>query len=184
MAGNALTWSETSVCIPCGSAPPRRGIRADRTLGVMLEETTARAGCRRRPTSTFPLAAPEVLLEDPLLSGAIATAFVRGVQSQGIVTTVKHFAGNDAEFERNSINSVIDARALREIYLVPFELAVRDGGALGVMTAYNRLNGPHCSEHAALLAGILRGEWGFEGFVLTDWMSAGSTVGSSTFRIR
>ena len=122
----------------------------------------------------------ECYSEDPLLSGAIAAAFVRGVQSQGIVTTVKHFAGNDAEFERNSINSVIDPRALREIYLVPFEMAVRDGGALGVMTAYNRLNGPHCSEHVELLDDILRGEWGFEGFVLTDWISVGSTVGSST----
>ena len=153
----------------------------------MLGEETHTKACRvlLAPTVNIhrsPLAGRnfECYSEDPLLSGATAAAFVRGVQSQGIVTTVKHFAGNDAEFERNSINSVIDPRALREIYLVPFELAVRDGGALGVMTAYNRLNGPHCSEHAELLGGILRGEWGFEGFVLTDWMSAGSTVGSST----
>ena len=121
----------------------------------------------------------ECYSEDPLLSGKTAAAFVRGVQSQGVVTTVKHFAGNDAEFERHTINSVIDDRALRELYLVPFELAVREGGALGVMTAYNRLNGPHCSEHRELITGILRGEWGFEGFVLTDWLSAGSTLGSS-----
>ncbi len=100
---------------------------------------------------------------------------MRGVQSQGVVTTVKHFAGNDAEFERHTINSVIDARTLRELTLVPFELAVREGGALGIMTAYNRLNGPHCSEHHQLITEILRGEWGFEGFVLTDWLSAGST---------
>ena len=148
----------------------------------MLGEETHTKACRvlLAPTVNIhrsPLAGRnfECYSEDPLLSGAIAAAFVRGVQSQGIVTTVKHFAGNDAEFERNSINSVIDERTLREIYLVPFEMAVRDGGALGVMTAYNRLNGPHCSEHTELLAGILRGEWGFEGFVLTDWMSAGST---------
>ena len=121
----------------------------------------------------------ECYSEDPLLSGKTAAAFVRGVQSQGVATTVKHFAGNDAEFERKTINSVIDERTLREIYLVPFELAVREGGALGIMTAYNRLNGPHCSEHVELLAGILRGEWGFEGFVVTDWFGAGSTVGSS-----
>ena len=153
----------------------------------MLGEETHTKACRvlLAPTVNIhrsPLAGRnfECYSEDPLLSGATAAAFVRGVQSQGIVTTVKHFAGNDAEFERNSINSVIDARALREIYLVPFEMAVRDGGALGVMTAYNRLNGPHCSEHVELLDDILRGEWGFEGFVLTDWISAGSTVGSST----
>ena len=121
----------------------------------------------------------ECYSEDPLLSGKTAAAFVRGVQSQGVVTTVKHFAGNDAEFERHSINSVIDARTLRELTLVPFELAVREGGALGIMTAYNRLNGPHCSEHHQLITEILRGEWGYEGFVLTDWLSAGSTVGSS-----
>ena len=121
----------------------------------------------------------ECYSEDPLLSGKTAAAFVRGVQSQGVVTTVKHFAGNDAEFERQSINSVIDARTLRELTLVPFELAVREGGALGIMTAYNRLNGPHCSEHHQLITEILRGEWGFEGFVLTDWLSAGSTDGSS-----
>jgi beta-glucosidase len=121
----------------------------------------------------------ECYSEDPLLSGKIAAAFVRGVQSQGVVTTVKHFAGNDAEFERHSINSVIDARTLRELTLVPFELAVREGGALGIMTAYNKLNGRHCSEHHQLISEILRGEWGFEGFVLTDWLSAGSTVDSS-----
>ena len=153
----------------------------------MLGEETHTKACRvlLAPTVNIhrsPLAGRnfECYSEDPLLSGKTAAAFVRGVQSQGVVTTVKHFAGNDAEFERNTINSVIDARTLREIYLVPFELAVREGGALGVMTAYNRLNGPYCSEHVELLADILRGEWGFDGFVLTDWFSAGSTVGSST----
>ena len=75
----------------------------------------------------------ECYSEDPLLSGKTAAAFVRGVQSHGVATTVKHFAGNDAEFERNSINSVLDERTLREITLVPFELAVREGGALGIM---------------------------------------------------
>jgi beta-glucosidase len=96
-----------------------------------------------------------------------------------VATTVKHFAGNEAEFERHTINSVVDERTLREIYLVPFEAAVRDAGALGVMTAYNRLNGPFCAESAALIAEILRGDWGFDGFVLTDWFANGSTDGSA-----
>jgi beta-glucosidase len=179
--------TETSVCIPCGSA---LGATWDPALvervGAMVGEDAHTKACRvlLAPTVNIhrsPIAGRnfECYSEDPLLSGRTAAAFVRGVQSQGIVTTVKHFAGNDAEFERNTINSVIDARALREIYLVPFELAVREGGALGVMTAYNRLNGTHCAEHEELVTRILRGEWGFEGLVLTDWFSAGSTLGSA-----
>lgn len=187
--GSALfgLGGETAVCIPCGSA---LGATWDPELiervGVMLGEEALTKACRvlLAPTVNLhrsPLGGRnfECYSEDPLLSGKAAAAFVRGVQSQGVVTTVKHFAGNDAEFERHSINSVIDARTLRELTLVPFELAVREGGALGIMTAYNRLNGPHCSEHHQLITEILRQEWGFEGFVLTDWLSAGSTVGSS-----
>ena len=187
--GSALfgLGGETAVCAPCGSA---LGATWDPDLvervGVMLGEEALTKACRvlLAPTVNLhrsPLGGRnfECYSEDPLLSGKTAAAFVRGVQSQGVVTTVKHFAGNDAEFERHSINSVIDARTLRELTLVPFELAVREGGALGIMTAYNRLNGPHCSEHHQLITEILRGEWGYEGFVLTDWLSAGSTVGSS-----
>jgi beta-glucosidase len=187
--GSALfgLGGETAVCAPCGSA---LGATWDPELvervGVMLGEEALTKACRvlLAPTVNLhrsPLGGRnfECYSEDPLLSGKTAAAFVRGVQSQGVVTTVKHFAGNDAEFERHSINSVIDDRTLRELTLVPFELAVREGGALGIMTAYNRLNGPHCSEHHQLITEILRGEWGYEGFVLTDWLSAGSTVRSS-----
>lgn len=187
--GSALfgLGGETAVCAPCGSA---LGATWDPELvervGVMLGEEALTKACRvlLAPTVNLhrsPLGGRnfECYSEDPLLSGKTAAAFVRGVQSQGVVTTVKHFAGNDAEFERQTINSVIDARTLRELTLVPFELAVREGGALGIMTAYNRLNGTHCSEHHQLITEILRGEWEFEGFVLTDWLSAGSTVGSS-----
>jgi beta-glucosidase len=187
--GSALfgLGGETAVCAPCGSA---LGATWDPALvervGVMLGEEALTKACRvlLAPTVNLhrsPLGGRnfECYSEDPLLSGKAAAAFVRGVQSQGVVTTVKHFAGNDAEFERQSINSVIDARTLRELTLVPFELAVREGGALGIMTAYNRLNGPHCSEHHQLITEILRGDWGYEGFVLTDWLSAGSTIGSS-----
>jgi len=179
--------TDPSLSVPCGSA---LGATWDPVLiervGRVLGREARRKGCRvlLAPTVNLhrsPLAGRnfECYSEDPLLAGKLAAAFVRGAQSEGVVTTVKHFAGNEAEFQRQSINSVVDERALRELYLVPFELAVREGGTLGVMTAYNRLNGPFCAEHTELLTDILRGEWGFEGFVLTDWFAAGSTVGSA-----
>ena len=112
--------------------------------------------------------------EDPLHVGLLAAGFVRGVQSCGVATTVKHFVGNEAEHERHLSNSVIDERTLRELYLVPFELVVREGDALGVMTGYNRLNGTWCGEHPELLGSILRDEWGFDGFVVSDWFAVTS----------
>jgi beta-glucosidase len=118
----------------------------------------------------------ECYSEDPVLTGRLAAAFVQGVQSKGIATTAKHFVGNDSEFERNSIDTQVDERTLREVYLVPFEHAVKDGGAWGVMTAYNRLNGVFCSEHEWILTSVLREEWGFDGFVVTDWFAARSTT--------
>ena len=174
--------TNTSVCVPCGSA---LGATWDvdllRRVGVLLGQETRRRGCRvlLAPTVNIhrsPLAGRnfECYSEDPLHSGALASAFVQGVQSQGVSTTVKHYVGNDAEFERMSMSSVIDERTLREIYLVPFEMAVRDGGSLGVMTSYNRVNGTWCGESPELFD-ILRDEWGFEGFVLSDWYAATST---------
>ncbi len=118
----------------------------------------------------------ECYSEDPVLTGRLASAFVRGVQSKGVATTAKHFVGNDSEFERNSIDTQVDERTLRELYLVPFEHAVKDGNAWGIMSAYNRLNGTFCSEHEWLLTSVLRDEWGFDGFVVTDWFAARSTA--------
>ncbi len=95
--------------------------------------------------------------EDPLLAGRLAAAFVRGAQCQGVATTVKHFAGNESEIERMTANSVIDERTLRELYLLPFEMAVRDGGSLGIMTAYNRLNGTYGPDNASCSTGSCAG---------------------------
>lgn len=177
----------TAACIPCGSAlgstwNPDLIERVGSMLGE--EALTKAARVLLAPTINLhrsPLGGRnfECYSEDPLLSGRIAAAFVRGVQSRGVATTAKHFVANDAEFERRTISSVVDQRTLREIYLVPFELAVKEGGTLGIMTAYNRLNGEFCSEHRTLLTDILREEWGFEGFIVTDWFSAGSTEGSA-----
>jgi beta-glucosidase len=177
----------TAVCVPCGSALGATWNPAlIERVGQMLGEEARTKACRvlLAPTINLhrsPLGGRnfECYSEDPLLSGRIAAAFVRGVQSRGVATTAKHFAGNDAEFERNTIDSVIDERTLREIYLLPFELAVKEGGALGIMTAYNRLNGEFCTENRWLLSQVLREEWGFEGFVVTDWFSVGSTQASS-----
>jgi beta-glucosidase len=176
----------SSFCAPCGSALGATwNPELAEAVGAVIGAEARTKECRvlLGPTVNIhrsPLAGRnfECYSEDPLLAGRIAAAWICGAQSEGVATTVKHYAGNDAEFERNSINSVIDERTLREITLVPFELAVRDGGSLGVMTAYNRLNGTFCSEHEWLLADVLRGEWGFEGFVVSDWFARGSTAGS------
>ena len=173
----------TAVCIPCGSALGATwNPELIERLGALLGEEALTKGCRvlLAPTLNLhrsPLAGRnfECFSEDPLLAGRAAAAYVRGVQSRDVATTPKHLAGNEAELDRYTMSSVIDERALRELYLVPFELAVREGGALGVMTAYNRLNGGYCTEDEALLAGILRGEWGFEGFVVSDWFGLAST---------
>lgn len=176
-----------TLCIPCGSA---LGATFDTDL---LEELGQALGHQTRTKDARVLLAPTVNLhrsplfgrafecysEDPLLSGHLAASFVRGVQSQGVATTVKHFVGNDAEFERMTIDSVIDERTLREVYLLPFEMAVRDGGSLGIMTSYNRMNGRYCAENHWLLQTVLRDEWGFDGFVVTDWFAGFTTEGAA-----
>jgi beta-glucosidase len=111
----------------------------------------------------------EYFSEDPYLSSVLATEFILGVQSSGVGTSLKHFAANNQEHRRFTIDAVVDERALREIYLASFEQAVKVGKPWTVMAAYNRLNGAFCSEHSQLLNSILREEWGFEGLVVSDW---------------
>jgi len=117
----------------------------------------------------------ECYSEDPHLSARIATGFIRGVQSRGVSACVKHFVANDQEFERMSISSEVDERSLRELYLVPFEAAVREAGVWSLMSAYNRVNGTHASEHPWLLGDVLKREWGFDGLVVSDWIGTHST---------
>ncbi len=111
----------------------------------------------------------EYFSEDPYLAGKLAAGFIRGVESQGIGTSLKHFAANSQELSRFTSDSVMDDRTLRELYLTAFEIAVREGKPSTVMCAYPKLNGTHCSDHKALLTDILRDEWGFGGTVVTDW---------------
>jgi beta-glucosidase len=120
----------------------------------------------------------ECLSEDPELSARLASAIVRGVQSQEVAVTVKHFAGNDTEVERMTVNAQIDDTTLREFYLRPFESTVIDAGAWGVMSSYNKLNGEHAAGNRELLHEILRVDWGYDGFVVSDWFGAHDTVAS------
>lgn len=111
----------------------------------------------------------EYFSEDPYLSGKLAAAYINGIQSQGVYACPKHFAVNSQELRRMAMNSVVDERTLREIYLEGFEIAVKEGGARSIMTSYNEVNGVYANENEHLLKDILRGEWGFDGIVITDW---------------
>ncbi len=117
----------------------------------------------------------EYMSEDPYLASRMAVQYIKGVQSQGVASCVKHFALNNQEFQRTSIDVEVDERALREIYLPAFEAAIKEGGVLSVMGAYNKVRGFWCCENSYLLDDILRKEWGFKGLVVSDWGAVHNT---------
>jgi len=175
---------DPSLCVPSGS-----GLGA--TWDVeLLDRVGSVIGIEARMKSCRFLLGPTVNLhrtplggrnfesysEDPLLAGRLGAAWIRGAQSQGVICTVKHFAGNEQEDGRSLVDSIIDERTLRELHLLPFEIAVREGGALGVMSSYNRLNGEYVANSRTMLADILRGEWGFDGVVVSDWFAFADTT--------
>ncbi len=114
--------------------------------------------------------------EDPYLTSRLAVAYIKGVQGEGVIATVKHFAANNQEFERHRINAIVDERALQEIYFPAFKAAVEEAGVWSVMSAYNKLNGVYCAQNSFLLKDVLRKQWGFKGFVVSDWGSTYSTA--------
>ncbi|MDZ7904575.1 MAG: glycoside hydrolase family 3 N-terminal domain-containing protein [Cypionkella sp.] len=118
----------------------------------------------------------ECYSEDPVLTAELAAAYIQGLQGEGVAATVKHFVGNESEIERTTISSDIDERSLREVYLVPFEAAVKRGKAWGIMSSYNKLNGTYTAENHWLLSEVLRGDWGYDGIVMSDWFGSRTTA--------
>ncbi|NNL66737.1 MAG: glycoside hydrolase family 3 protein, partial [Myxococcales bacterium] len=184
--GSGLSGGATAACFPCGSAigatfdPALAG-----RLGAALADEARTKGAHvvLGPTVNLhrhPFGGRhfECYSEDPWLSSRLAVAFIRGVQEAGVGACVKHFVCNDSEFERHTIDSQVDERTLRELYLAPFEAAVREADVASVMGAYNRVNGSFACEHPGLLRRILKEEWGFRGFVVSDWFATQSTAAS------
>ncbi|KAF2500914.1 putative beta-glucosidase I [Lophium mytilinum] len=166
-----------AACFPCGTA---MGATWDtelmRKAGELMGEEVRAKGAHvlLGPTVNIqrsPLGGRgfESFSEDPTLSGTIAAAVIQGVQFKGVAATIKHFVCNDQEHERMGVNAIITDRALREIYLKPFQIVQRDAKPKAVMTAYNKVNGVHASESKKLITDILRTEWGFDGCIMSDW---------------
>ncbi|POX53766.1 glycosyl hydrolase [Streptomyces sp. Ru71] len=183
-----VRWSadDPSVALPSPTAlaatwDPELARRA----GVLLAQEARRKGVHvlLAPTVNLhrsPLGGRhfEAYSEDPYLTGRIGTGYVQGVQSGGVGTTVKHFVANDAETDRFTVDNRVSERALRELYLAPFEAIVENAHPWGIMTAYNTVNGTTMTEHHYLVNEVLRGEWGFDGCNVSDWFAARDTVGA------
>lgn len=114
----------------------------------------------------------EYMGEDPFLAGKLASAYIRGLQSQGVVATVKHFAANNEEYDRHGVDSVVDERTLRELYLPAFEMAVKEGHVGAIMNSYNLVNGEHSTQNAHLNCDIAKGDWKFDGIIMSDWVAS------------
>jgi beta-glucosidase len=175
--GTKFTNGVPAACLPCGT-----GLAStwDRELiyqaGVLLgEECKAKgAHCLLGPTICIqrsPLGGRsfESMSEDPYATGKLAAAYINGVQSTGVVATVKHYLANDQEHERLAVNVVVSQRALREIHMLPFQIAIAESSPGAVMSCYNRVNGVHVSESKDLLDEILHDEWGWKGLIMSDW---------------
>ncbi|KAI4719897.1 hypothetical protein E4T48_03957 [Aureobasidium sp. EXF-10727] len=181
--GTRFFNSIPAACFPCGTA---LGATFDQELLVEAGELMSREAKAKGahvllgPTVNMqrsPLGGRgfESFSEDPVLAGLAAAAVIKGIQKNGIVATLKHFVCNDQEHERNKVDTIITERALRELYLMPFQIALRDANPKAIMTAYNKINGVHVSEDSKILDQILRKEWGWKGTIVSDWFGTYST---------
>ncbi|KAH8658180.1 putative beta-glucosidase I [Xylariales sp. PMI_506] len=178
--------STPAACLPCGTAlgatwNPALVEELGQLLG--LEAKTRGIHVVLGPTVNIqrsPLGGRgfESFAEDPVLSGLLAAAYVNGIQKQDILATIKHFVCNDMEDQRRAVDVRVSDRALREIYLLPFMLAVRDSSPAAFMTAYNKVNGLHVNNRGDLIDGVLRKEWGWDGLVMSDWFGTYTTAAS------
>lgn len=177
MRGTKFFNGVPAACLPCGTGLASTW-DSDLLLraGILIGEECKAKGvnCWLGPTLNIqrsPLGGRgfESFSEDPYLSGKLAGQYINGTQSTGIIATIKHFVANDQEHERVAVNVLINDRALREIYLLPFQIAIADSSPEAVMTAYNKVNGVHASESKHLLEEILRKEWGWRGLIMSDW---------------
>ena len=176
-----------SACFPCGTA-----LAATWDV-ALIEEVGVDLGLEAKEKGVHLLLGPTVNIhrsplagrnfecysEDPHLSAHTAVAYIDGVQSTGVGACIKHFVANDSEFERFTISSEVPERALREIYLRPFEVAMAEAKPVALMGAYNKLRGTWCCEHPWLLTTVLRDEWGYDGLVVSDWWATHSTAEAS-----
>ncbi|KAF3356352.1 hypothetical protein VdG1_06446 [Verticillium dahliae VDG1] len=184
--GATFAGGITSACFPAAcNVASTFDVDIARRIGVALGEETQTKGarCLLAPTMCIqrhPLGGRnfESFSEDPLLSGKLAARNVEGVQSTGVSATIKHFAANEQETQRLSVDEEISERALREIYLKPFEIAIKEANPGAVMTAYNQVNGHHADSHPFLLKRVLRGDWKWDGLVMSDWGGVNSTADS------
>lgn len=175
--GESFSGKVTSACFPVGIA------LAATWNTELIEHVGAALAEEAKSKGAVVLLAPTVNIhrhplngrnfecysEDPYLSARIAVAYITGLQNEGVSACIKHFVCNDSEFERMSMSSEVSERALREIYLPPFRAAVQEANTWAIMSSYNKINGTSASENSYLLRDILKGEWGFDGVVISDW---------------
>jgi len=182
-----LPDGSSATCTPCGT-----GLGATWDV-ALVAEVAARIGSEAKRAGVDYMLGPVINLvrsplggrvfesysEDPVLAGKLGAAYVAGMQSQGVASCPKHFVGNDSETRRTTVNCIIDERTLREVYLLPFEIAA-GAGAWSMMAAYNRVNGVHCTGNQELVGGILRDEWGWDGVLVSDWHATNATLEVTT----
>jgi beta-glucosidase len=181
--GMTFPVGSTATCTPCGSA---LGATWDVDL---VREVAARIGLEAKRAAIAYMLGPvlnlvrsplggrdfEAYSEDPVLAAMLGAAYIEGMQSSGVAATPKHYVANESETNRTTVDCRVDERTLREVYLVPFEAAAR-AGAWSMMAAYNRLNGVYCSDHVQMVREILKGEWAWDGVLMSDWEATHDTV--------